>query len=335
MLIVNTHRHPVALEELCTLIERDTQQCVLRAEIPLSGVRGISRTVVNLMSSEVGIEADGTAGLVIMILDSRRHHAASDPLVGIVEWGRRAARLAGIEMRDIRIDIRIPVRMEVVTQFQVPPILLETHAGAVIVGAPILCCHRTGELAAAHLVRSLCLDSAVAASPQIDRRLHTILMHSTGHDIDDTPHGIRAIEHGGRTAQHLHPLGHQCLVTVGDRMPVDTVILRMTVDEYHQLTTAASDAPQVDAPCGTAGDPIAQHGTAGDEESGHLLHGGGQDTCLILFCECLTTDDRDRHRQIAHVGGVTGTRHHDILQVHRVGDFFSVDAGSHRHQHQR
>ena len=105
-----------------------------------------------------------------------------------------------------------------------------------VVSASILCCYGTAELTAAQLVRSLCLYSAIAADGQIGLCRHATVTYRTAcHDIDHTTHGVGAIEHAGRTAQHLDTFSHHRLITVAERMTIDALILWMTIDEYHQL----------------------------------------------------------------------------------------------------
>ena len=64
----------------------------------------------------------------------------------------------------------------------------------------------------------------------------------TGYDIHHAAHRIAAVEHTCRTTQHLYALGHQRLIAVADRMAIDALILRMAVDEHHQLAGATCDA---------------------------------------------------------------------------------------------
>ena len=49
-------------------------------------------------------------------------------------------------------------------------------------------------------------------------------------------------QHGGRATKHLYALGHQCVIAVGDGMAIDTVVLRMTVDEHQHLPCTARQA---------------------------------------------------------------------------------------------
>ena len=101
-------------------------------------------------------------------------------------------------------------------------------------------------------------------------------------------------------------------------MSVDALILRMSVDEHHQLTRAARDATHVDAAGSACRHAIAHHRPRRDHHSRHPLHHRRQHARLVLLRQLLTPDDRHRHRQVAHVGGVACSRNHHLLKRQRV-----------------
>ena len=90
-------------------------------------------------------------------------------------------------------------------------------------------------------------------------RLHTVLMHRSVDDVQYTAHGITSIEYGGRTTKHLYALCHQRLIAVGDGMTIDTVILRMSVDKYEQLSCTTRDTTQADSASSTSRYAVAHH----------------------------------------------------------------------------
>ena len=120
-----------------------------------------------------------------------------------------------------------------------------------VVCSVILCCHGAAETPCTHLVRSLRLYGAIAAGTEADVRLHrrwgVIAANRARHDIQHAAHGIRTIEHRGRSAQYLHTVGQQRLVAVRDRVAENTLILWMAVNQYKQLSCPASHAAHVDA----------------------------------------------------------------------------------------
>ena len=101
-------------------------------------------------------------------------------------------------------------------------------------------------------------------------------------------------------------------------MSVDALILRMSIDEHHQLTRAARNATHVDAASSTCRHAIAHHRPLCDHHSRHPLHHRRQHARLVLLRQLLAPDDRHRHRQVAHVGGVACSRHHHLLKRQRV-----------------
>ena len=190
MLVVHAHCHPVAFEEACALIPRHAGEVVFRAEIALGGFGRVGGAVINLVDAEVCVGAHGSRRAVVVVLHGCRYHSAGDPLVGIVERAAHRSGVGGVEMGDVCIHIGFPVGIEVVTQFQVAAILLESHAGAVVVGAVILGSGGGGEFSAAHLGACLCLHRSITAGAHVDVRAPSVGLHATGHDVHHTAHGV-------------------------------------------------------------------------------------------------------------------------------------------------
>ena len=314
VLVVDAGGQAIALKQLCTLIPGDARQCILRPEVSLRGLRSITGSVINLMSTKVGIDAQCPTRLAVVILKCRRHHTARNPLVGIIQRTALRARVGGIEVCHVGINIRVPVVVEVVAQLHVAAILFESHTRAVVVGATVLCRDGAAELTGAHLVRSFCLHRAIAACSKIDVGIHTVLAHSSGDDIHDTAHRVRTIKYRGRTTQHLYTFGHQRLITVGNGVTIDALILRMSVNQYQQLSSTACHTTQVDAASCTSRNTVTHHRTAGHEQSRHLLHRRRQHTRLVLLRQHLPVNHCHRHRQVSHVGGVACTCYYHFFK---------------------
>ena len=104
-----------------------------------------------------------------------------------------------------------------------------------VVTPTILGSHGARESARTSLIVGIGLQSSITSSSQTKSRAHTIFMHTACHNIDDATHGIRAVEQRGRATKHLDTFGHHGLITVGDGMTIDALILRMSIDEHHHL----------------------------------------------------------------------------------------------------
>ena len=67
MLIIYTDGQSVATEQSCALIPRHSSKGILRTEIALCRIVGVCGAVVYLVSAEVGVYAQCTTGLVVMV----------------------------------------------------------------------------------------------------------------------------------------------------------------------------------------------------------------------------------------------------------------------------
>ena len=111
-----------------------------------------------------------------------------------------------------------------------------------VVAPSILGSHGARESARTSLIVGIGLQSSITSSTQTNTRTHTILMHTASDDIDDAAHGIRTIEQRGRATKHLDTLGHHGLITIGDGMTINALILWMSIDEHHHLAGSRRDA---------------------------------------------------------------------------------------------
>ena len=272
------------------------------------------------MATEVGEEAHAAACALVVVFEGSTDGTASNVLVGIPQGAVRRAGMRSVEVREVGIDVGVPMLVEVVAQFQIAAVLLETHARTVVVRAAVLTGEGAGEASGTGLIGHLCLHRSVGAAAELQLGGNPVAtfaeggIAAPGDDVDDAAHRIAAVEHGGWAAEHFDPLGHECLVGIGDGVAVDALILRMTVDEHQQLSGTAADAAQVDAACSTAAHAVAHHATRGDEQAGDLLREGGEQAELLVFGERLTVDDGDRRGQMTLVGGIAGSRHHQLRE---------------------
>ena len=267
------------------------------------------------MAAEVRINTQRTTGTTVLVRQRGRHLTTRDILVVLQFRLTLSTRIRSIPMGDIAAHRGLPLRIDVVAQLQHAAILLEAHIGAMVVRAVILSGNGGLKPSESRFVQSFGLHGTITAHAHIGMRITAIVEEQrTGDDIDDTTHRIRAIDHGGRATQHLHPIGYHRLITVAEWVTEDALILRMSIDEHQHLTGATRDAAQVDAACRTRRCAIAHHAATGHKETRHLLHHRGQDVRLMFLGQGLTVDDGNGHWQVTHINRVARTRHHDLIQ---------------------
>ena len=184
-----------------------------------------------------------------------------------------------------------------------------------VVAPTILGSHGARESARTSLIVGIGLQSSIASSTQTNSRTHTILMHTTSDDIDDAAHSIRTIKQRGRATKHLDTLSHHGLITIGDGMTIDALILRMSIDEHHHLASSRRNTAQHHTARTTCADAITHHTTTGDHQARHLLHQRGQNVDALVFIEFLFAYHADGHRQMTNIGSSTCAGHHNIVDV--------------------
>ena len=150
--------------------------------------RGV--TVVYLMAAEVMVDADGSRSAAVMVLNHGRCHAARNPLARPEQRLMRAAGIRRVEMRDVDVGIRRPVRREVVAQLEVSAVLLEAHARPMVVAAAVLPGKNAVKLAAPHAVGSFGLERAVRACAEVYVGLHAVGAHPARHYVDHSAHSV-------------------------------------------------------------------------------------------------------------------------------------------------
>ena len=244
--VVHPKGQAVATEHLHTLVRRHARHIVVGIETVGTGTRPRGIAVVDIVMPEIIEAAHRTRGALVAVADRKRSHAARDRLVGILERLCDRARLRGIEMRHIDIGGKIPLRREIVAQLGIAAVLLERHVRTVAVGAVVRSTDHGGNAALVYSIGSLGLDRVVRPVACMEGGMDALLGLASN-DIDHSAHGIRAVQHRGGATQDLHPLRHKGLVGVGDRMPHQPHILRVTIDQHHQLPRAAAQTAQGDS----------------------------------------------------------------------------------------
>ena len=313
---VETECYAVAFKKPGTLVKRDTHHIVKRIEPPvlrrLSGSRRIA--VVNPMLTPVIKETQTAGCTLIPVLQCKRRHPTSDSLVAFQQGCGNRAGIRGIEMRHVDIRRSVPIRRQVVPEFGITAILLELHIVAVSVCPVIRTTHHRRETAFPHTVCQLRFQSVVRAITGTQIRLHSILTHLPRDYVNHTSHGIRAVKHGSRATEHLHPVGQQRLVRVGNRMPENTGILGMSVNQHHQLRRTAAQSPQRNSPGCSVRHPIAHHTPRSDKQPRHLLCKHRQKRRLKPLLNLFPVNHRNSLRQMAHVSLASRTGNYKLFQ---------------------
>ena len=239
VLVIEAESHPTASPESKALVGTDTCEGVLRTEVIIAGGCRGCMSVVDLMASEVVVNADGTAGAGVVVLHSQFSYATVNPLAGIEQGGLQRSGIGRSEVGQVETAPGAPVLREVVAQFGKAAVLIETHVLAVVVAALVVQGYVAEELAAADAVVEVGLHASVGASSEIEVCVHT-LCSPTGDDINDTSHSVGTIEQRGRSAHDFHALGCHRLIGIRNAMTEDSLVLGMAVDEDHHLPCAGT-----------------------------------------------------------------------------------------------
>ena len=239
---VDAHGQAVALVQLRALVPRYAHHQVFAVEQGFLRLLAGAVAVVDLVSPPVVEEAQSAGRAFIVILQHGRRHAARDARIVVRQGGEGLAGVGGVEVRHVHVAPQAPVLCQVIRQLGIAAVLLESHVRSVSVGAVVGEGGRAAEASLAHAVDPLGLHRAVGACTQVDVRPYPVLVHLAGDDVDDAAHGVGAVEHGGRPAQHFDALGQHRLVGVGDGVAEEAHVLRMPVDEHQHLRTAREAA---------------------------------------------------------------------------------------------
>lgn len=136
---VKAQSSAVTSEETGTLIEGNAHHIVIRKESLIlrsfTGRRGIA--IIDPMMAPVIEEANGTRGLLIMILHCQRRHATCNALVAVDQRRTCRSGIRGIEMGHVHVTPHIPVVSHLIAQFGISTVLLESHVRSMAVRAVV------------------------------------------------------------------------------------------------------------------------------------------------------------------------------------------------------
>ena len=211
---VETGCETISGEGLDALIHRGSHHVVIGYEaiclraFPLAG----RVAVVYPVMPPVVEEAYRPGSLVIVVVYGECRDSASYFLVAFQQGLSHRPWIGCIEMGQVKVGSKAPSVSQLVTQFAVATVLLEIHIVPMSVGAVIRTRDGAGETPFADSVRQLALQSVVRAVSCVQAGLYAVFTHPAGHDVNDSSHGVRAIEHGSRPAENFHSLGYEGLV---------------------------------------------------------------------------------------------------------------------------
>ena len=188
------------------------------------------------MTAEVVVDVDGTRCSVEMVAEHKAGSTTGNPLI-ILQFGLSyASWVAGIKVGNVDVGIDVKVVVDIIAKFHVSAVLLEAHVATMVVTTSVLSSHRAVELAATYLIRCFGLNGSPTTCANVDFGADTVNIVLTCDEVHNTAHCIRTIKERSRTAYHLDTFDGHRLIAVGYTMAKDTLILRMSVDEYHDLS---------------------------------------------------------------------------------------------------
>ena len=313
MLPVDAHGQAVAPEKRDALIPRYAQHPVAGVETVVQRLFAGRVAVVDPMSSPVVEEAQGSGSPAVIVAQCERRHAAGNTLPVVQNGLRNGARIPGVEMREVHVGVEIPRLGNPVTQLGVTAVLLEAHVPAMPVGAVVRASHRTRKTSCPNLIRNLGFERIVGPVTGMEVGFHPVLVHPARHDIDDTTHGVRAVQHRSGAAHDLDPVGQHRRAGIGDRMPHQPHVLGMAVDQHQQTRCGTSaDTAQRHLPGSPARNAVPHDAASRNEQSRNLLGQRRQQRRLESLGDLLPSDDGNGHRQMPEVGFMPGSGDHDL-----------------------
>ena len=316
--VVHPDRQTVSPEQAHALVPRDARHVVPRIEAVVERTLPFGRmvSIVQPVPAPVIKETQGTGSAAVIVRQRNGSHTTRHPLVGIEQRVGDGTRIRRIEMRDIHIGPHVPVSRNLVSEFGITAVLLEPHVGTVAVRPVIRTAHDTRKPSTADTVGHLRLEGIIGAVTRPDMRPDTVLLHLARHDIDNAPHRIGTVQHGGRSAQHLHALGQKGLAGIRHGVTEQPHVLRMTVYQHEHtrrrdtLLCRSSDTAYRQLAGSAARHAVSHHAAAGSEQPRYLLRQYGQQRRFVGPLDGLPSDDRNGHRQMPYVRPVARSGHH-------------------------
>ncbi len=139
--------------------------------------------------------------------------------------------------------------------------------------------------------------------------------------IDNTRHGIGAIQHRPRATEHLYTLNPFLVIEIGYMMGIDPGKLRLTVHHHeHSACPVATDSSHLDMPGAAVAHPETYDATLGDKQARDLSGNSGQHLSLTCGFKLTMADDRNRIRGKVTAHSLIGACHNHFIEdkVHGV-----------------
>ena len=200
------------------------------------------------------------------------------------------------------------------------------------VGTLVADAHVTAKCPLLIAVSSLSLNGSIASASQTEIGTAPIGFLLTGHNVDDSSHGIGAVEHAGRASEHFHLLCHHGLVRIRNGVTHQSCILRLTVDKDHELSSA-SHTTDFHATCSTGRHTVADDASGGGEKARSELRKGRQHALGVALLQLRTAHGGNGKRQVTHIGIVSGSGHHHLINMINTQGVLSVQAQPHAQSH--
>ena len=231
VLIVESNCYARTAERTKVLIDSGScDKVVVHVEVVFFGLIP-QVSVVDFVMSPVVEETDA-ARCVAVIIGGRDTCKSSENVgLGVKQWSVFWSRIVEVEIGEVEVGRYLPMVRYLISNFYKVGNLLETRIIAVTVGALVVCAKHCREFAILYACHSLQLCCAVASAREHKFSLDAVF-RLAGNDVDHSAHSVRAVKQRRRSAEHLHLVGHECLVCVGDWVTHQSCILRLTVDKH-------------------------------------------------------------------------------------------------------
>ena len=142
------------------------------------------------------------------------------------------------------------------------------------------------ELARAYSIGYTSFEGTITTTLQIYIGVYSILLHLTGYDVYHTTHSIWSIDHRGRTTKNFNLLCQHGLISICNRMAIETCILWKSIYQYQKIGIR-TNTTYFDTSSSASTYTITQDTTACNKESWYLLGYSRQNIALIICCEFL------------------------------------------------
>ena len=115
-------------------------------------------------------------------------------------------------------------------------------------------------------------------------------------------------------------------------MTHQSCILRLTVDKHHELGSA-SHTTDFHATGSSGRHTVTDDASGGGEKARSELRKGGQHALRVALLQLRAAHGSNGKRQVAHIGIVSGTGNHHLINMVNTQGVLSVQAQPHAQSH--